>query len=57
MMAGTPIYRGVSRDYHDVDIDENMEDESDIIFSPSLDEVISQNNINSAKASHSGRKI
>ena len=51
MMAGTPIYGyrqgGVSRDYHDIDIEENREDESNIIFSPSLDEMVSQNNVNS----------
>jgi len=52
MMAGTPIYGyrpggGASRDYHDIDIEENMEDESNIIFSPSLDEMIGQKKINS----------
>ena len=52
MMAGTPIYGyrpggGSSRDYHDIDIEENMEDESNIIFSPSLDEMIGQKKINS----------
>ena len=50
MMAGTPIYgyrhSGASRDYHDIDIEENREDESNIIFSPSLDEMMSKNNIN-----------
>ena len=57
MMAGTPIYgyrpgSGV-RDYHDIDIEENMEDESNIIFSPSLDEMIGQKKRNSDQ--HSGR--
>ena len=51
MMASTPIYgyrhSGVSRDYHDIDIEENREDESNIIFSPSLDEMMSQKTVNS----------
>ena len=58
MMAGTPIYGyrhgGVSRDYHDIDIDENREDESNIIFSPSLEEIRSQTNVNSP---NTGRAI
>ena len=58
MMASTPIYgyrhSGVSRDYHDIDIEENREDESNIIFSPSLDEMMSQNNV---KSQTSGRAV
>ena len=56
MMAATPIYGyrpgGVSRDYHDLDIEENMEDESNIVFSPNLDQIINQNqnNINSSES-------
>ena len=60
MMAGTPIYGyrhgGVSRDYHDIDIEENREDESNIIFSPSLEERMSQNNVNSPTSS-SGKTV
>jgi len=60
MMAGTPIYGynrpgSLSRDYHDLDIEENMEDESNIVFSPSLDDMISQkNNINSSDSDSDG---
>ena len=61
MMAGTPIYGyrhgGVSRDYHDIDIEENREDESNIIFSPSLDEMMSQTNVNSPNSDSSSSGV
>merc|ERR1719219_2025192 len=61
MMAGTPIYGyrqgGGSRDYHDIDIEENREDESNIIFSPSLDEMMGQNNVNSPNSDSSSSGV